>query len=247
MIVGDFGLGRGYHRDQGGLAHIGEAYQAYIRQQLELQGDLIFLAGQAGLGKPGDLPGRGGKMAVAPAAAASLCQHYRLQGGHIRHDASGIGVLDDSAQRHLDDDVLAVPSEAVLAGAGLTIFCGILGLVLEVDEGGEVLVHLEHHIAALAAVTAIGAAGCHILLPVEMHRTIAALTGTDLDFTDIYKHVCCPSIGLWGAKNELPVKKPARFPGVYTENRAKNCCHSLPHLPRAGLHQLQVFSFADAN
>ena len=54
-------------------------------------------------------------------------------------------------------------------------------------------------------------------------------------------------VGLWGAKNELPVKKPARFPGVYTENRAKNCCHSLPHLPRAGLHQLQVFSFADAN
>ena len=137
--------------------------------------------------------------------------------------------------------------EAVLAGAGLTILRGILGLVLEVDEGGEVLVHLEYHIAALAAVTAIGAAGCHILLPVEMHRTIAALTGTDLDFTDIYKHLCCPSIGLWGAKNELPVKKPARFPGVYTENRAKNCCHSLPHLPRAGLHRLQVFSFADAN
>ena len=40
----------------------------------------------------------------------------------------------------------------------------------------------------MTAVAAIGTAGCHIFLPVECHRTVAASAANHGDSNFIYKH-----------------------------------------------------------
>ena len=75
VIVGDLGLGRRDDADKGGLAHVGEADQAHVGDDLQFQLDVQVLPRQAGLGKLGNLTGGGGKVGVAPAAAAALGHH----------------------------------------------------------------------------------------------------------------------------------------------------------------------------
>ena len=71
MVVGDLGIGPADHAEEGGFAHIGEAHQTHVRQELQLQRHLHALSGQAALGEAGRLPGGGGEMGIAPAALAA--------------------------------------------------------------------------------------------------------------------------------------------------------------------------------
>ena len=50
------------------------------------------------------------------------------------------------------------------------------------------IVHNKDDVAALTAVTAVGAAGGDIFFPMEADLAVAALTGFDPDFCNIYKH-----------------------------------------------------------
>ncbi len=52
------------------------------------------------------------------------------------------------------------------------------------------LVDLQNHAAAPAAVAAVGAARGHVLLPVEGHRAVAAAARLDGDAGGIYKGCC---------------------------------------------------------
>ena len=121
VVVCDLGLGRADGGDEGGLAHVGEADEAHIRDQLQLQRHLNVLAGHTGLCKLGDLAGGRGKMRVAIAAAAALGDGHRGVVGQIRDDKAALRVLDDGAQRHLDDKVLGIfaVAEACAALAAL--------------------------------------------------------------------------------------------------------------------------------
>ena len=51
-------------------------------------------------------------------------------------------------------------------------------------------IDLQDHVAPPAAVAAVGAAGGHILLPVEGHRAVAAVARLDGDAGGIYKGCC---------------------------------------------------------
>ena len=44
MIVGNLGFGRTDHADQSGFAHIGEADQTHVGDQLQLQAHLVLLS-----------------------------------------------------------------------------------------------------------------------------------------------------------------------------------------------------------
>ena len=62
-----------------------------------------ILAGQTGLGKLGDLAGRGRKMAVAPAAASTPGHDNRLTARQVSHDEVCLGLLQHGAAGHADD------------------------------------------------------------------------------------------------------------------------------------------------
>ncbi len=118
VVVGDLGMGLADHAQKRGFAHVGEAHQTHIGQQLQLQHHLAALAGVARLGKAGYLPGGGGEVLVAPAAPAALAED---EGGVIRHiadDLLGGGVPDDGAPGHLEEQVLPVPAGAAVAAPG---------------------------------------------------------------------------------------------------------------------------------
>ena len=108
MVVGDLGPGLAHHREEGGLAHIGEAHQAHVGQQLELQNHLPLLAGQARLGEAGHLPGGGGEVHIAPAAPAALAEDIGLAAAHVLNDLIGFGVPHQRAPGDADHQIGAV-------------------------------------------------------------------------------------------------------------------------------------------
>ena len=208
MIVGDLGLGRADHADQGGLAHVGEADQAHVGNQLQLQTHLILLAGQTGLGELGDLTGGAGEMGVAPAALAAPGHHHRLIAGDIGHDQAAGRVPDHGAAGHPDHQVGGVFAGASAAGTVLARRGGVLALIAEVHQGGQVVVRHKDHVAAAAAVAAVRPAGRHELLPVKTHRAVAALAGLDDDAGHIHK------IGCHRRCASFRQKRPGAGPGL---------------------------------
>ena len=92
VVVGDLGLGRADHGDQGGFAHIGEAHQAHIGQQLQLQGaPPTPRRAVPGLANRGTCRVGVAKWLVAPAALAALGQPLTgSRVGHIGHDPAGV-------------------------------------------------------------------------------------------------------------------------------------------------------------
>jgi len=111
------------------------------------------------------------------------------------------GVPDHGAQGDLDDQVLPIPAGAALAGAVHAVGGHVFALIAEVHQGGHMPVHLEDHVAAPAAVAAVGSAGGHVFFPVEGHGAVASLAGFHSDFGGIHK-ACCHGVRL------LPKKEP---------------------------------------
>ena len=192
VVVGDLRLGRADGGDEGGLAHIGETDQAHIGDELQLQRDLDVLTGHTRLGKLGDLAGRRGKMCIAVAAAAALCHGDGGVVGQVSNNKAALGVLDDRAQRHLDDEVLGIFAVAQARAALAALRGHILALVAEIHQGGQVVVHHKDDVAAAAAVAAVRAACCHEFFAVKAHRTVAALARVEPDGGDVDKvGLCC--------------------------------------------------------
>ena len=188
VVVGDLGPGIGRDGEQGGLTHIGETHQTHVCQQLQLQNDVTLLAGCTLLGKTGYLTGGRGKVGIAPAAAAALRDDKILAGGHIHDDGIGSSIPDNGTSGHLDDQrlaALAVPVAALAVDTGL---CAVLTLIAKIQQRRHIVIDSQNDAAAMAAIAAIGAAGCHIFLPVECHRTVAASAADHGNSNFIYKH-----------------------------------------------------------
>ena len=192
VVVGDLGLGRADGGDEGRFAHVREADQAHIRDELQLQRDLEILTRHTGLGELGDLAGRRRKMRVAVAAASAPRHRDGGVVGQVRDDKAALGVLDDRAQRDLDDQIFGVLAVAQARAALAALVGGILALVAEVHQGGQVVVHDEDDVAAASAVAAVRAARGHEFFAVKAHRTVAALARVEPDGGDIDKvGLCC--------------------------------------------------------
>ena len=190
MVVGDLGMGLCHHAQQRGFAHVGEAHQSHVRQQLQLQHHIMAFAGQACLGEAGHLTGGRGEMLVAPTAAAALAQHIGLVVGHVLDDLVGLGVAHQRAPGHADGETLAVLAGLAAALTVHAVIGHILALVAEIHQGGHVVVHLQNNGAAVAAVTAVGTAGGNVFFPVKGHRAVAAVAGAAGDPGLVDKAVC---------------------------------------------------------
>ena len=121
-----------------------------------------------------------------------LAMTWGSSAGHIRQQAAGLGVLDQGAAGHGDHQVRGAFAKAAVAPAVLSPLGGVLALVAEIRQGGEVVVHLEHNAAAPAAVAPIGTAGGHVLFPVEGDGAVAPIPGFDFDFRGIDEHSAVP-------------------------------------------------------
>ena len=212
MVVGNLGLGPGDHAEQGGLAHVGEAHQPHVRQQLQLQQHLPDLPRQARLGEPGALAGGGGEVLVAPAAVAPPGQHEVLPAGHIADDLLCLQIPHHRAPGYAYDQITAVLAGAPLALALPAVFGGVFPLVAEVHQGGHMGVHPQNNVPAPAAVPAVGTAGGHVFLPVEGHGPAAAVPGPDGDPGGVDKlivgHV---ALLLCVDQPQIPAKKRRTF------------------------------------
>ena len=192
VVVCDLGLCRADGGDEGGLTHVGEADQTHVRDQLQLQRHLQILAGHTGLCKLGDLAGGGGKVCVAVAATAALGNGDRGVVGQVCDNKAALCVLDHSAQRHLDDQILGIFAVAQACAALAALRGHILALIAEIHQGGQMVVRHKDDVAAPAAVTAVRTACGHEFFAVEAHRTIAALARMEPYRGDVDKvSLCC--------------------------------------------------------
>ena len=202
VVVRDLGACGRNNADERRFSDVRETDQADVRDDLQFQLEVHILAGQAGLGELGDLAGRGGKVAVAPAAAATLGHDHRFGAGQVSHDKVGLGLLQHS-----------------------TVGRGVLALVAEVHQGGQVVVRHKDDITAAAAVAAVRAARRHKFFAVERHRTVAALAGVQPDRGGINKITGCHVVPHLQkiTKNERAAKaRPYRFFYCLTVQRLRS-------------------------
>ena len=157
-VVADLRLGRRQRRHQGGLAGGGEADEADVGHRLQLQDQVLLLAGLAEQGEAGGLAGARRERRVAQAAVAALGgDEAGALAGHVRQH---VAVLrqHDGALGDLEDQILAAGAVAVVAGARLPLLRLDVRVEVEVHEGVDLRVDLEDDVAAVSAVAAVGAA-----------------------------------------------------------------------------------------
>ena len=127
--------------------------------------------------------GRGLVAGVAAAAHAALEEDHALADlGEVGEQRALLVVGEDlGADRDLDDQIGAAGAGAVGARAALAARGAEMLGVAEVDQRIEARHRLEHDVAALAAVAAVGPAELDELLAPEADRAGAARAGADVD------------------------------------------------------------------
>ena len=135
MVIGNIGFCFADNRNQGGFPHIGKAHQPHIGQQFQFQLQFHLFPGQAGFGKPGRLPGGGGKMAVAPTAFAAAGNHMPFFIGQIGQNPAGSGFFHQGAIGHPDDAVFPFFPVAAATAPGFPVFGHIFPFIPEISQG----------------------------------------------------------------------------------------------------------------
>lgn len=96
-------------------------------------------------------------------------------------------VEDDGAVGHVQDEVLAVLAGAVVTGTGLAVGGLAVRGVVVVEKRGDGLVDDQDHIAAAAAVPAVGPAERLELLPVDGGAAVASVTRGDMQLDAVHE------------------------------------------------------------
>ena len=176
-VVGDLRPGRGQHRDQRGLAGAGEADQADIGHRLEFQDDVGGFARLAEQREAGGLAGPGGQRAVAEATAAAAGSDVAGAGPDQVGEHRAVLGQHHGAGRHPQFQALAVGAVLVVALPGPAVAGLGVRAEVEIEQGVHVVVDDQRHVAAVAAVAAVGPAERLVLLPVHRGAPVAAVAG----------------------------------------------------------------------
>src|SRR5829696_4230460 len=168
------------------LACVRQPDEAHIREDPELEPDLTLLPRQSLLPKGGRLAGRGREGGVPPAALAAAGDDEGCPGlGEVGERAAL--VVDQGADRYLEDGVFPTLAGAVVAGAMTAALCLQYPAVRVGFEGGEVLGSAQDHRPAVTAAAAIRAAARLVLLAVKGDAAVAAATCADDEPGFIYE------------------------------------------------------------
>ena len=116
-------------------------------------------------------------MLVAHAALAAASSNPLLTGfGEVCENTS-FGVFHNRSARNVDNQIFGTAAGATLGTARLSTFCLVDAGIAHVQERRKLFVHVQNHMTAAPAVTAIGAAEGYELFAVETANTIATLAG----------------------------------------------------------------------
>jgi hypothetical protein len=96
-------------------------------------------------------------------------------------------IQDLRTDRHLDQGIIAARPGARGAHPGTAILGFDVLLIAVVDQGVEVFHRLDHHVAALAPVTAVGSAMFDEFLAPEADTAVPALAAENIDLGLIEK------------------------------------------------------------
>ena len=112
-------------------------------------------------------------------AAASAAQKLNLLSvaGHFGKVFARLGVVDDRSAGYVDDDVVAVLTEAASAGAALAVAGKYVAAVFQRQERPHVGVAAKYDVAAASAVATVGASLGDVFGAVKVARAGAALAG----------------------------------------------------------------------
>ncbi len=173
--------------EQRRLARVREPDQPHVGDQLQPQLDPPGLAGEPALGKARRLPGRGGKALVAVPPHAALSDDRALT-GLDQVVAPPLEPLDLSPGRHRHDDVVAARAVALLALPVAAAPRPLMGREAQRGEVAPRFVADQDHVAAAAAVAAVGPAARHVRLAAERDHAVAAGAGLDVDLGPVVEH-----------------------------------------------------------
>ena len=187
-IVPDLRPRLGERRQQGRLAGIRRTDKADVGDQLQLQLDPALVSRRPLFGVLGSSVRRRGEASVAAAAAAAAGHDQPIIGLHQLADPLAVGA-DDGARRHTHHEVPAVATVRLAAHSTPAGGRTEVALAVEVAQGRHTGLHDEHHVAALAAITAVGAAAWHVRLAPEGAGAIATVAAGDQDAGAISEHV----------------------------------------------------------
>ena len=181
-IVGDLGLGRADGCQERRLAGVRQADDAGVGDQLEPQPDGQLLARLAGIGVARRPVGRRLEVRIAEAAVAAAGEPHAVAGLHDLGEQRLL-VLGNTCvpggtaiTASLPDGPDAVLPHAAAAALGLEVLA-----VAVVDQRVEVGDALHPHVAALAAVAAVGAAELDEFLAPERDAAGPACARGDID------------------------------------------------------------------
>ena len=197
-VVGDLGAGGGEARDERGFADVGEADEAGVGEEAELEAEVAFFAGAAELVLAGGLVGGGGEVLVATAAAAAAGDdELVVGGGEVVDELVGLVVVEDGADGDVEGDGLAAVAGHVGAEAVAAALAFPLGVEAEVDEGVVAEGRAHEDVAAVAAVAAGGTAAGNEFFSAKGHGAVAAVAGLYADASFIDEHFFSVAVGAW--------------------------------------------------
>ena len=120
-------------------------------------------------------------MLVAHAALAAASRNPLLaRFGQVREDVA-LFVLDDCAARNANNQIFGRCTGAALGATGLTALCLVNVRVAHVEKRGVLLVHLQNHVTATTAITAIGTAEGYKLFTMETADAVTASAGANFN------------------------------------------------------------------
>ena len=189
-VVGDLGLGRRDAADQRALAGVREADQRHVRHQLELEVVPALLPHLSLLGEAGRPAAVVQEAGVPPTAPPAGRRQPAVSARHQVGEHLAVELLDHRALGDGDGRGLAVPPVAAFARPVTAVAGPAVRVVAEGEERGDVAVGDKPDVAALAAVTAVGATLRDVRLPPERHRAGApvARLHVELGLVDEPRH-----------------------------------------------------------
>src|SRR5271168_2399719 len=189
-IVGNLGASGGDAGNERGLAGVGQADEAHVCEQAQLEPQVALLAGLAIFRLARSLMPGLGEMLVAAAATAAFRGHEALAlAGEVKEQLAGIFVVDEGADGYVEHGIaagLAVAVGALAVAPGIGAKLAVEAVTQQgvlVDSGDEL------DAAALPAVAARWASARDELLPAEGHTAAAAVSGFHVDSGFVNKHV----------------------------------------------------------
>ena len=186
-VVGDLRRRPRQARQQRRLAGVREPDEAGVGKQLQPQLDPSRLALEAALGKARGLAGGAGEALVAVTAGAARGDD-RLLPGLDQVVAAPLEPLDLGAGRHGDDVVRAARPVTLAALAVATAPGAPVGREAKRRQVAPRGVADQDHVAAAAAVAAVGTAARHVGLAAKRDHAVTARAALDVDLCLVVQH-----------------------------------------------------------